>query len=384
MSDDHGAAESPCGVGGGDCGCAGTCRGGPAGAAPPASEGPCGGTCGGKCDDCADRARAGALDWGRLQANSNWALSEFWRQATIGDTFSSTTGENIPLPLLPLMSRIDPLATITRFKAPRVLDPISMPTEHTEQGTQSAHLQIGAHIQETASEDREFAEMARPWSQSMVTCERAMTQWSGLFQAAPASLEGQLLPCGQYQGLIGQAGQFERQENGCYLGPSGCMNYGCAGTCKPNEDRTDCLCLQQYYPDGPWYSTWSPSWSCFQAGCQKYWKVRASGSVPIPSCATDSEKAALKKPLYLRVCNLAKAVCRWKTNNLCSRGGNDCFCIDLKYTLCTVVSDHYSRKDAYPATFWPDDVTRHCSFPLSDRVYHLEMEVSCGGGNCVR
>src|SRR5258706_4512301 len=102
-----------CGGGASDCGCGGSCGGGgsspsetsghdpndpPVGAPEPS--GSCGGSCDGQCDDCQGSKRVTGLNWGRLQASSNLGMSNFWREATIGDSFARTTGEIFPPPLL--------------------------------------------------------------------------------------------------------------------------------------------------------------------------------------------------------------------------------------------------------------------------------------------
>ena len=116
-----------CGDGPNDCGCGGTCSGSATPPGPQAltqaspstghasSPDSCGGSCSGTCDDCTERGRVGALNWGRLQADATAGLSEFWRQAIIADTLLRTNGETLPPEVLPALSQLVPAFEITRF-----------------------------------------------------------------------------------------------------------------------------------------------------------------------------------------------------------------------------------------------------------------------------
>ena len=141
MNDGHDAAGGSCGGSRGDCGCGGSCGGRSPGPDRPALAEHCGGSCGGKCDDCGDRTRAEAIDWGRLQANSNQGLTDFWRQATIGNTFLRTTGEVLPAPILPLVDHLVPDFRMKRFRQSEGASWFSGTMPHSSLGRDFAQTQ---------------------------------------------------------------------------------------------------------------------------------------------------------------------------------------------------------------------------------------------------
>ena len=185
----------------GDCGCGGVCGGAApssaaegggcgdssiAAASPSAS---CGGSCGGECADCTERERVGALNWGRLQANSNLGMSEFWRQATIGDIFNRTTGESLPFPLLPLVSRLGPTSTVGRFEGPSVLPRLAMGVHPWPRNGTWSPDRVGAV--NTGFPDTDSTTPGQAWLQSADQDQRGMSHWTEDLWAESVAYEGQ-------------------------------------------------------------------------------------------------------------------------------------------------------------------------------------------------
>jgi hypothetical protein len=200
MSGIHGAPGTSCGGEGDACECGGTCGGSVSTTPGEGNSGTwptdCSGTCDSGCDNCLERKRVTGLNWGKLQADSGSGMSNFWREATIGHTFRRATGENLPSPLLPVVSGLGPDTMVTRFEGPPELPRLEVGVDFWRP-IESLSASFGEGV-ETGIRSRESLTPGVAWWQPALGARSGMDEGDG----------------GQWADLMASGGQQEASEEG--------------------------------------------------------------------------------------------------------------------------------------------------------------------------